>query len=103
LWFGGCVQKGTLPFAIADETYEENAVRELKEEAGVQATNQELHHLFDFYFENERTKSWGRVSTLIILQCYYHLFEGTLKDLEPGGDEVELIKLVSRDEILGMI
>jgi 8-oxo-dGTP pyrophosphatase MutT (NUDIX family) len=41
------------------ETYEEGAVRELEEEMGIRDIP--LTPLFDFYFEDERTRVWGRV------------------------------------------
>ena len=46
---GGCVQYG--------ETYEENAYRELEEELGIKGTK--MDHLFKFYYEDERIKTWG--------------------------------------------
>ena len=48
---------------MKDESYEENAQRELKEEINLEG---ELNHLYDFYFENERTRAWGRVLLLIM-------------------------------------
>jgi 8-oxo-dGTP pyrophosphatase MutT (NUDIX family) len=44
---------------LAGETYEHGAVRELAEEMGIREVP--LTPLFDFYFEDERTRVWGRV------------------------------------------
>lgn len=63
LFFGGVVQKVQLILKNKDETYEENAARELVEETGL--TGLKPTSLFDFYFESERTKSWGRVDTSV--------------------------------------
>ncbi len=43
---------------LADESYEESARRELKEELGVRGR---LRHLFDKYYEDENNRVWGRV------------------------------------------
>jgi len=43
---------------LADESYEESARRELKEELGVSG---ELEHLFDHYYADSGNKVWGRV------------------------------------------
>ena len=47
---GGCVQK--------DESYEENAERELNEEFGLKIP---LTPLFTFYYEDNNTRNWGKV------------------------------------------
>lgn len=44
---------------LAGESYEECAVREAKEELGI--INTPLTGHFDFYFEDERGRVWGRV------------------------------------------
>jgi len=44
---------------LAGESYEECAAREAKEELGI--TNTPLTGHFDFYFEDERGRVWGRV------------------------------------------
>jgi 8-oxo-dGTP pyrophosphatase MutT (NUDIX family) len=42
---------------LAGESYEQGAARELEEEMGIRGVP--LTRLFDFYFENERTRLWG--------------------------------------------
>jgi 8-oxo-dGTP pyrophosphatase MutT (NUDIX family) len=44
---------------LADESYEESAVRELAEELGLSGVP--LHFLFDHYYEDGGNKVWGRV------------------------------------------
>ena len=51
---GGVVQ--------ADETYEESAKRELKEELGITAA---LNFLFDNYYVNENNKVWGHIFSCV--------------------------------------
>lgn len=46
------------------ETYEENALRELEEEMGIRDVS--LEQLFDFYYEDDVTKVWGRA-----FKCMY--------------------------------
>ncbi len=43
----------------AGETYEQNAVRELSEELGIERVD--LNELGDLFFENEKISVWGRV------------------------------------------
>ena len=43
---------------LAGESYEQGAERELEEEMGIRAVP--LTPLFDFYFEHEHTRVWGR-------------------------------------------
>lgn len=50
---GGVVQAG--------ESYDLSAKRELKEELGVEVEN--LQHRFDYYYDTEKNKVWGRVYT----------------------------------------
>ena len=42
---------------LAGESYQQGAERELEEEMGIRDVP--LTRLFDFYFENERTRLWG--------------------------------------------
>ena len=42
---------------LAGETYEQGAERQLEEEMGIHGIP--LHRLFDFYFEDDRTRLWG--------------------------------------------
>ena len=43
---------------LADESYEDSAVRELEEELGIQ--NIPLKTLFDFYYEEPKSSVWGK-------------------------------------------
>jgi 8-oxo-dGTP pyrophosphatase MutT (NUDIX family) len=43
---------------LAGESYEQGAARELEEEMGIRGVP--LTPLFDFYFEHEHTRLWGR-------------------------------------------
>ena len=43
---------------LADESYEESALRELEEELGIR--NIPLKTLFDFYYEEPKSMVWGR-------------------------------------------
>jgi len=43
---------------LAGESYEEGAIRELEEELGIRETP--LISLFDFYYEDEYIRLWGR-------------------------------------------
>lgn len=52
---GGVVQAG--------ESYDLSAKRELKEELGVESET--LQHRFDYYYDTEKNKVWGRVYTCI--------------------------------------
>ena len=48
---------------LADETYEESALRELNEELGL--TGVRLAHLFDQYFEEADNRVWGRIFSCV--------------------------------------
>lgn len=48
---------------LADETYEESALRELNEELGL--TGVRLAHLFDQYFEDADNRVWGRIFSCV--------------------------------------
>jgi len=43
---------------VGEETYEENAVNELEEEMGIRGVELKAH--FDFWFEDEGNRIWGR-------------------------------------------
>ena len=45
----------------ADESYEQNAEREIQEEMGISQVN--LKPCFDFYHADEITRLWGRLFT----------------------------------------
>jgi 8-oxo-dGTP pyrophosphatase MutT (NUDIX family) len=48
---------------LAGETYEQGAERELEEEMGIRSIP--LNRLFDFYFEDEHTRLWGRAFSCV--------------------------------------
>lgn len=66
----------------ADESYEQNAEREIEEEMGVRQVK--LNPCFDFYHEDEISRLWGRLFT-----CTY---DGEFQ-LDP--EEVESGKFMS--------
>ncbi len=71
---------------LAGESYEEGAVRELEEELGVKETP--LNSLFDFYYEDEHIRLWGRS-----FSCVY---DGELLLQE---EEVESGEFMNVDEV----
>lgn len=48
---------------VENESYEENAIRELKEELGIETAELKSH--FDFLFQEEKIKVWGRVFSTV--------------------------------------
>jgi len=72
---------------LAGESYEEGAVRELEEELGIRETP--LTSLFDFYYEDEHIRLWGRA-----FSC---TFDGELVLQE---EEVESGEFMRVDEVL---
>ena len=72
---------------LAGESYEQGAARELEEEMGIRDVP--LTRLFDFYFENERTRVWGGA-----FSCIY---DGLLL---LQAEEVEDVILLTPDEVL---
>jgi 8-oxo-dGTP pyrophosphatase MutT (NUDIX family) len=64
---------------LAGEAYEEGAQRELEEEMGIRGVP--LAHLFDFFFEDENTRVWGR--------AYSCVYDGEVilqpEEVESGG------------------
>lgn len=74
------------------ETYEENAAREIQEEAGVKVEN--LEALFTFYYDGV-IKVWGK--------AFRGYFDGGVADLKPQVEEVERVMAASLDDIQEMI
>lgn len=72
--------------SLAGETYEEGAQRELAEEMGIRSVDLEFR--FDFYFEDERSRVWGRTFT-----CTW---DGPL---ELQAEEVEFVERMTPEEI----
>jgi isopentenyldiphosphate isomerase len=72
---------------LAGESYEEGAVRELAEELGIR--DMPLVPLFDFFYENEHIRLWGRA-----FSCVY---DGNLVLQE---EEIESGTFMKVDEVL---
>jgi isopentenyldiphosphate isomerase len=85
--FPGYYDPATGGVLLADETYEQGALRELEEEMGIREVP--LTQLFDFYFADHRTRVWGRA-----FSCRY---EGPLS---LQAEEVESVSLMTIVDIL---
>ncbi len=70
------------------ESYEESAEREAREELGISGVPLQTH--FDFYYEDEQNRIWGRTFSLV--------YDGELV-LQP--EEVESGEFLSVDDALG--
>lgn len=82
-----------------NETFEENAVRELEEEMGIAIGSalapEHPSFLFDFWFENDRVRNWGR---LLVVR-----FMGELSDLKLQEEEVESVAWMDFVELEGLL
>ena len=82
-----------------DETFEENAARELAEEMGIVAGSalapQPPEPLFDFWFEDATIRNWGRLFKVT--------FEGDLADLSLQDEEVESVSWMGRAELARLL
>src|SRR5215467_1890191 len=85
--FPGYFDPATGGVVLAGESYEESAVRELEEEMGIRDVP--LTNLFDFYFEDERSRVWGRA-----FSCTY---DGKIV---PQVEEVEYVEMMTIADIL---
>jgi 8-oxo-dGTP pyrophosphatase MutT (NUDIX family) len=72
---------------LAGESYEESAARELEEEMGIAGV--ELEPWFDFYFEDQGTRAWGRA-----FGCRY---DG---ELTLQVEEVQSVERLSPSDVL---
>jgi 8-oxo-dGTP pyrophosphatase MutT (NUDIX family) len=72
---------------LAGESYEEGAIRELAEELGIRGTA--LKTLFDFFYENEYIRLWGR--------AFFCVYDGNLVLQE---EEIESGTFMKTDEVL---
>lgn len=72
---------------LAGESYEEGAVRELAEELGIRETP--LVTLFDFFYENEYIRLWGRAFSCV------HVGNLVLQE-----EEIESGSFMNVDEVL---
>ena len=82
-----------------DETFEENAARELAEEMGIVAGSalvpQPPEPLFDFWYEDATIRNWGRLFKVT--------FEGELADLSLQEEEVESVSWMGRAELARLL
>jgi copper homeostasis protein CutC/isopentenyldiphosphate isomerase len=85
--YPGYLDPATGGVVLTGESYEESAGRELGEELGI--GNTPLAHHFDFFFEDARSRVWGRV-----FSC---LYDGPLR-LQP--EEVAAVSWMTIPEIL---
>lgn len=85
--FPGYFDPATGGVVLAGESYEVSAVRELEEEMGIRHVP--LTTLFDFYFEDEHARVWGRA-----FSCTY---DGKIV---PQVEEVEYVEVMTTDDIL---
>ena len=85
--FPGYFDPATGGVVLAGESYEESARRELEEEMGIRDVP--LTRLFDFYFEDEHARVWGRA-----FSCEY---DGKIV---PQVEEVEYVEMMTTDDIL---
>ena len=82
-----------------DETFEENAARELAEEMGIVTGSalapQPPEPLFDFWFEDATIRNWGRLFKVT--------FEGDLADLSLQDEEVDSVSWMDRAELARLL
>lgn len=78
-----------------DETFEGNAARELAEEMGIEASEDALAPLFDFYFEDDAVRTWGR-----LLKCTW---DGEIRDLSLQASEVESAEWVRVGDLRALL
>ena len=90
--FPGLSEGGITGHVQSGETYKEAAIRELKEELGIEAKEQDLKEMFDFkmLFENEHE----------LVKSFMLEYDGQIKI---DNDEVVSGKFYSIDEIRNMI
>lgn len=73
----------------AGESYAETNKREIEEEMGIACTEDQLKHLFTFYYEDDRVRCFGDAWELI--------YDG---ELNIQVEEVESVHMMSMEEIL---
>jgi len=90
--FPGLSEGGITGHVLTGETYKEAAIRELKEELGIEAKEQDLREMFDFkmLFENEHE----------LVKSFILEYDGQIKI---DNNEVVSGKFYSIDEIRNMI
>jgi isopentenyldiphosphate isomerase len=85
--FPGYFDPATGGVVLAGESYEESAVRELEEEMGI--CDVPLTRLFDFYFDDEHARVWGRA-----FSCEYN------SEIIPQAEEVEYVEMMTIGDVL---
>ena len=85
--FPGYFDPATGGVVLAGESYEESAQRELEEEMGIRDVP--LTRLFDFHFEDEHARVWGRT-----FSCEYN------GKIIPQVEEVEYVEMMTIGDIL---
>lgn len=78
------------------ETYEENALREINEEMGIDISkkniqNNQLFHLFQFSYEDDRVRVFG--------ECFEAIYNGPIESLVLQESEVERVFAISKAEL----
>lgn len=73
-----------------NETYRENAIREMKEEMGIDVEDS-IQWLFTFPYEDERVRVWGD-----FYECTYR---GAMKDLRVQKEEVQSIERMTLERL----
>jgi len=61
--YPGCFDAAVGGVVLDGESYEQSAIRELEEEVGIRAV--QLEERFDFFFEDNNLKVWGRTFSCI--------------------------------------
>ena len=78
-----------------DETFEENGARELREEMGIAVAPADLAPVFDFRFEDDRVRTWGRLLALT--------WDGAVGDLALQAAEVESAAWWDRADLAALL
>lgn len=82
-----------------DESFEKNAIRELEEEMGIivgsALSPEPVKPLFDFWFENDISRAWGRLFKVN--------FKGTIDDLKLQPEEVESVQWLDHEELARLL
>jgi pyrimidine 5'-nucleotidase len=74
-----------------NESYYDNAKRELYEEMGIQVSSTSLQRLFTFPYEDERVRVWG--------EFYICFYEGKIDDLILQKEEVDSVRRMSLSDL----
>lgn len=85
----------------AGETFIEAALRETKEEIGLQLKSIDLAHIGTFLHESSYNS--GEIKDNEFHQVYVAELKNSIDELQPQENEVEALKLVTRDEFLNLL